>query len=150
MKYRKLDPDGDYQFGNVGEFMQDIPLAVVQAIYTRLLLFTGEWFLDSNEGTPYAEQIEGFGTQGTRDPAIQARILGTPGVKEILSYSSALSPARRFTVNALVDTIFGNVVVDFAMPTGVPAPSPPPPPNSRVTETSDPRVTETGDLRVVE
>jgi hypothetical protein len=127
MKYRKLDADGDYQFGVQAEFLKDTPLTVAQAIYTRLLLHTNEWFLDSTEGTPYAEQIEGFGTQSTRDPAIQSRILGTPGVEELLSYSSALSTDRRFTVNARVLTIYGQVQAVFAMPTPA-APSPPVPP----------------------
>jgi len=132
MKYRKLDADGDYQFGNGAEFLKDSPLTVAQAIYTRLLLHTGEWFLDSTEGTPYVEQIEGFGTQATRDPAIQARIVGTLGVEELLSYSSALSADRRFTVNARIETLFGQVQAAFAMPTTVtappPTPVPPPPP----------------------
>lgn len=128
MKYRKLDADGDYQFGNGAEFLKDTPLAVAQAIYTRLLLHTNEWFLDSTEGTPYAEQIEGFGTQATRDPAVQSRIIGTPGVQELLSYNSALSKEREFTVNARVDTLFGQVQAAFAMPTGGSSPPPPPPP----------------------
>jgi hypothetical protein len=148
MKYRKLDADGDYQFGVQAEFLKDTPLTVAQAIYTRLLLHTNEWFLDSTEGTPYAEQIEGFGTQSTRDPAIQSRILGTPGVEELLSYSSALSADRRFTVNARVLTLYGQIQITLAMPS--PTPSPAPSPFLRITEADEDRVTEDDVLRAVE
>ena len=57
MKYRKLDANGDYLFGGSGEFFVDSPDAVRQAIQTRLLLLTREWFLDAQEGTPYDPDI---------------------------------------------------------------------------------------------
>lgn len=107
MKYRKLDANGDYQFGNEGGFFVNDPAGVAQAIQTRLLLMTDEWFLDSNEGTPYDPSIRGYGTAATRDPAIIDRILGTTGVRSLLQYSSSVDAARRFQVTALVDTIYG-------------------------------------------
>lgn len=112
MKYRKLDANGDYIFGGSGEFFVDSPDAVRQAIQTRLLLLTKEWFLDSQEGTPYDPEIVGYGTQATRDPAIRDRILGTPGVQELLVYSSSVEPrTRKFTVSAVVLTQFGQAPV---------------------------------------
>lgn len=118
MKYRKLDENGDYQFGNSGEFFTDSPDGVAQAIQTRLLLMTNEWFLDSNEGTPYDPSIVGYGTAATRDPAIIDRILGTPGVSEILRYSSSVDRQRTFRVDALVSTIYGQAAVQALI--GVP------------------------------
>lgn len=107
MRYRILSPDGDHQFGRVGIFHDNTPQAVVQAILTRLLLWTGEWFLDDREGTPYEDRILGYGTQGTRDAAIKERIVLTPGVVQILSYASSVDASRKMTVSATVQTDFG-------------------------------------------
>jgi hypothetical protein len=72
MIYRKLDADGDYTFGlQGGNFYKNNPEAVGQAVKTRLSLIQGEWFLDTNAGTPYNSQILGAGTVGTYDHAIQ-------------------------------------------------------------------------------
>lgn len=113
MRYRALSPDGDYQFGRSGLFLTNSPEAVAQAINTRLLLWAGEWFLDTKEGTPYREGILGYGTQGTRDVAIRERLLSTPGVNSLLSYASSVDPAsRKMTVSARVDTIYGAVPIN--------------------------------------
>lgn len=107
MRYRALDAAGDYTMGAAGQFLKDSPSCVAQAILTRLRLWAGEWFLDLSEGTPYKEQVLGYGTQGTRDLAIKERILGTPGVTELLSYSSSVSPDRKMQVVARVQTQYG-------------------------------------------
>lgn len=110
MRYRKLSPEGDYVFGaGLGEFLVDVPEAVGQAVGTRLLLASGEWFLDVNEGTPYATQILGTGTQQLYDQAVQERILDTPDVTGILKYSSTLDSKRKLTINCTIDTEFGIV-----------------------------------------
>lgn len=115
MKYRKLDANGDYLFGGSGSFFENSPDGVAQAIRTRLLLLTKEWFLDANEGTPYDSDIVGYGTANTRDPAVIDRILGTPGVQEIARYSSSVTQARAFRVDALVNTIYGTTAVQVTL-----------------------------------
>jgi hypothetical protein len=109
MRYRALDANGDSTFGSGRTaFLVNSPAAVAQLVQTRLLLMTGEWFLDTTEGTPYSTEILGRGTTTTYDPAIQDRILGTEGVISIDTYSSDLNRAtRRLTVNATISTIFG-------------------------------------------
>lgn len=111
MKYRALTATGDYAFGNTPLFYKDSPEAVAQAILTRLRLATGEWFLDTTEGTPYREQILGYQRNGAADLAVQARILETPGVTGITSYSSSISPERKFTVAAVVATEYGSTSI---------------------------------------
>lgn len=115
MRYRQLGAEGDYQFGRSGLFLINSPAAVAQAIKTRLKLWTGEWFLDSEEGTPYATEILGTGTSDTRDLAVRSRILDTVGVKEITDYSSSMSPTRQFVVSVTVATIYGStsLIVEF-------------------------------------
>lgn len=112
MRYRALDENGDYTFGQGnGNFLVNSPACVAQAVKTRLLLLTGEWFLDTADGTPYAEDILGKSNQLTRDSVIRARILGTEGVTEIVEYESSLSPNRDFTVTARINTAFGQTTV---------------------------------------
>lgn len=113
MRYRKLDQNGDYQFGNGGaDFWKDQPEAVAQSVQTRLFLFRGEWFLDSTEGMTWKTEVLGVRTANTRDPAIRRRVLGTTGVKAITAYSSNLNrDTRAFSVNLTIDTIYGAATV---------------------------------------
>lgn len=113
MRYRALDENGDYSFGNgSANFLVDSPDAVAQLVLTRLKLWTGEWFLDTTEGTPYKTQVLGKGTNATRDIAIQERILDTQGVKGIVDYASIVDPSTRaFTVAATIDTIYGQTTL---------------------------------------
>lgn len=108
MRYRALSPTGDFVFGQGStEFLINSPEAVAQAVQTRLKLAQGEWFLDLDEGTPYATEILGEGTQNLYDQAIQDRILGTEGVNSIDEYSSVLDSDRKLIVSCTISTIFG-------------------------------------------
>ena len=52
MKYRKLDENGDYSFGNNSlDFISDAD-AIAQAIKTKILLFYGEWWENTAIGIP--------------------------------------------------------------------------------------------------
>lgn len=105
MLVRTLDPTGDYQ---LGQFMQNTPAAVAQAVKTRLALWEGEWFLDQTAGTPYIQSILGKGSN--YDAEIQAVILGTDGVTEIVSYSSNVTN-RGLYVEATIDTVYGQTTL---------------------------------------
>jgi hypothetical protein len=123
MRYRKLDENRDMTFGrSAGNIYHDQVDAVGQAILTRLLLFTGEWFLDRTEGTPWGgfpfnRQVVEQGrilaehTQLSRDAAIKDRVISTFGVLAISNYGSSFDPTGRgFSVNMTVDTIYGSVL----------------------------------------
>ncbi len=109
MLYRKLDENGDYSFGRgTVDFWRDVPDAVAQSVRTRLHLEQGEWYLDSQEGTPWRTQVLGKRTENTRDLMIQMRVTETPGVNELVSYSSDLNrDTRGFSVGLTIDTIYG-------------------------------------------
>lgn len=112
MRQRAFRPDGDYDFGSGRPLLVDSPQCVAQAVMTRLNLQTGEWFLDSNEGTPYDGQILGHNTAATRDLALRIRILETPGVVQIDEYLSFVDPTDRTMVMACsVDTLYGTADV---------------------------------------
>lgn len=111
MLYRQLDANDDYAFGYNQVWLQDSPATVAQAVLTRMRLYTEEWFLDFTEGLDKS-LILGYGTQGTRDLAIQSRITGTPGVLSIVSYSSSVDDTRTFIVNVTIDTIYGQTTIE--------------------------------------
>lgn len=113
MRYRQLDSSGDYMLNS---FLQNSPECVGQAVLTRLELGTGQWFLDITEGTPWNTQVLGKYTTNLYDPAIKDRILGTPGVLELQSYSSARNPdTRQLTVAATISTIYGVTSIETTL-----------------------------------
>jgi hypothetical protein len=134
VRYRKLDPDGDYLTGHgTADFYYNQPEAVGQAVLTRMLLFEGEWFLDLGEGTPWGGfplnqevvrrgQILGANTRLTRDVALQTRALGTRGLSSIANYGSQVDPnTRRFGVQMSINTIYGQAQLGAKFPTTAPA-----------------------------
>ena len=75
-------------------------------VLTRLKLLKGEWFVDVSQGIAWLTDVVGVRTAGTRDRAIRNCILGTQGVKSIVSYSSSVV-GRAFTASVTIDTIYG-------------------------------------------
>jgi hypothetical protein len=113
MRYRKLDINGDFTFGQgAGNFYVNTPAAVAQAVKTQLGLIEGEWFLDTTLGTPYNSKILGAGHISTYDAAIQEVIMNTQGVTKIIQYSSNYNPStRQARVSVTLDTLYGSVTL---------------------------------------
>lgn len=113
MKYRKLDSAGDYTLGSGADFFVNSPEAVAQAVKTRLALWTGEWFVDVTDGTPWDTEILGKRLQSKNpDSAIKRRILETDGVLEITDYTSAFDgETRKFSVTATINTAYGTATI---------------------------------------
>lgn len=116
MRVRPLSPTGDYTFGQ--PWLVNSPQAAAQVISTRLKLWLGEWFIDTTDGTPWATQVLGERYNRTPDAAIKRRILGSPGVLSIVSYSSTFSGGARrtLTVQATVQTVFSVTPVTVSVP----------------------------------
>ncbi|WP_286963832.1 hypothetical protein [Methylobacterium sp.] len=108
MRIRKVSADGDMCFGgDQASIWRDVPEAVGVLVEARMNLWQEQWWLDRTEGTPYEQQVLGKRTEGLRDPALQARILDTPGVIEIEAYSSVLDrQTRALTVAATIQTVY--------------------------------------------
>lgn len=108
MRIRKLDADGDRLFGHSqGDFFVNSPEGVAQCVLTRLKLYVGDWFLDTSDGTPWYTRVFGKRTESVRDAVIKSRILGTPGVTGIISYSSQVSrDLRHFAIQCQVSTAY--------------------------------------------
>lgn len=93
-----LNDNGDIAFDNgsaplvTDEQKQD----VAQRLLIKLRTFLGEWFLDTNIGVPYIQQIFGKGRQRSAiDVIFQTQILEEPDVLEIVEFNSTLDPATR-------------------------------------------------------
>ena len=95
MRYRKLDDSGDFMFGHgQADFHHNTPETVAQAVATRLRLFSGEH------------------TAQTYGPALRERILDTEGVTGLAAFETVYDgEARRLTVNATIETVYGEAVV---------------------------------------
>lgn len=113
MKYRREDDSGDYTFGQGDNtFLTDTLEAVAQAVKTRFALWTGEWFLDVTEGTPYRESILGKHKSDAYNMVVRERILGTPGVTEILEFTTEYNgDTRRVVFTATINTLYGETTV---------------------------------------
>jgi hypothetical protein len=113
--YRILDKNNDYSFGNSQlDFYKDSPEAVGQAVETRLLLWLGEWYLNTDDGTPYLQGVLGKHLLSVIDATIQDRVLGTENVNDISNYQSSIDPvARALTVSFSIDTAFGPTAIQI-------------------------------------
>lgn len=109
MIVRRLDDNHDMTFGQgLANFAADAE-SVAQRVQTRLLLLLNEWFLDTDAGVPYLQELM---TKPANLPLAEAEIkraiLETDGVAVIRSFSLSLNrDARRLTVAATVTNIYG-------------------------------------------
>lgn len=122
MIYRMLSPttdgagSGDYSFGNgLSNFVTGIN-AVAQAVYTRLYLLYGEWWENTEDGTPFWQKIIGVSGKPQNIAAIdlifQTRISETKGVKSIVNYSSTWdSSTRKYNFTCTIDTDYGTTTL---------------------------------------
>lgn len=86
---------------------------VRQQLLIKLKLWQGEWFLDTEFGTPYLQKI--LGKQLTLSGALAAlrkSILEVEGVRQILSFSyKFITATRKLEVEFTADTPHGIVEV---------------------------------------
>lgn len=113
MHYRKLDANGDMVFGRGRDDYLSGEEAVAQSVLTRLRLWRGEWYLDTEEGTPYPAEVLGKDTEASSIAALQSRVLDTLGVKRIVEIGASHDPdMRKASISMTLDTIYGEVTVN--------------------------------------
>ena len=116
MKYRALDVNEDYSFGQGSTSFLSETDAVAQAIYTRLRLFLEEWWEDTGDGLPYFQSIAGaYLSRGKQlvDSIIQKRIQGTKGVTDVYEFVSTYDPdTRHYSFQCKVNTIYGSISLE--------------------------------------
>jgi DNA-binding phage protein len=78
------------------------PEQVAQSLKIRLLSYLGEWFLNTNDGTPYFQSILGQIYRPQNASAIiRKRILDTEGVDKLLKFDFNLTN-RKLSISASV------------------------------------------------
>lgn len=82
---------------------------VAQQIKVTLLLFLGEWFLDTSFGVPYFEDILVKSPKwGTVNAVLRARISNVPGVTRIRRLTLDMNRAtRELSVTFEAETLYG-------------------------------------------
>lgn len=110
MRYRKLDDDGDYGFGQgQNNFHINTPEGVAQAVMTRLKFWVGEWFADTSDGTGWTTDVLGKYTDHLFELMIRQRILSTQGVLRIDSFNSQFNgETRTLSIQSTITTIYGS------------------------------------------
>ena len=120
VSYRKLDEYGDYTFGHgMADFYKDAA-AVAQAVKTHLLLLYGEWWEDTEDGTPLFQEIL---RRSMSDKSVQAvdlivkdRILDVDGVDAITKYISTVNKRTRvYEAEVELATIYGEASLTFSI-----------------------------------
>lgn len=89
----QLDENGDLDFSEGGLRSRS---NVRQRLITRLRSYQGEWFLDTDVGTPWFQRILGKGRRlGQVTSIFRKRILETEGVLSIEDLSVDYNPSTR-------------------------------------------------------
>ena len=114
MTVRKLDDSGDIATSGT-QFISD-QREIAQTIDTRLGLFTGEYFRDILDGTPWFQSILGKGQSlEIKDASIKRRVLQTDGVTSIYEYNSDFDLSDRgYTISMGVVTPFGQDIITLS------------------------------------
>lgn len=82
---------------------------VAQRLKIRLLSFRGEWFINTEYGVPYWQEILGKKPGKSRvDNIFQEQILLEDGVKEIVTFSSTFIN-RQYSLTFSVKVVSGEV-----------------------------------------
>lgn len=110
----KLNDAHDLDVSTLDFVLIDSAAQVRQQLLIKLKLWRGEWFLDTEFGTPYLQEI--LGKQLTLSGsliALRKSILEVPGVRSIKEFKYNFSNVeRKLTVTFVADTPFGLVEVN--------------------------------------
>lgn len=109
MLVRRLDDNHDMTFGQGIANMALDAESVAQRVTTRLLLLLNEWFLDTDAGVPYLQEVAiKPANLPLAEAVIKRTILETEGVLEIRSFNLTLNrETRRLTIAATVANVYG-------------------------------------------
>lgn len=109
MRVRKLSGTGDSTFGSgLLNYWINTPEAVAQTVQTSLLLWYGEWYVDTTLGMPWIQGVLGKHSQSTADLTVQDYVLNIIGVTNIENYQSTDLTARRiYSASLLLNTVYG-------------------------------------------
>ena len=107
----KLNGNHDLDLSNLT--LTDGAERVRQQIKVTLLTFLGEWFLNTDHGVPYFEQIlKKAPSRAAIEAVIRAKVKDVPGVVSVSEMRQLLdSPGRRLAIHAKAHTNEGLVEI---------------------------------------
>lgn len=111
MLVRRIDGNHDMTFGHGIADMAVEAEACAQNVKTRLLLLQQEWFLDTDAGVPWRQDIMVKPANlALAESIVKRTILETEDVSELRSFSITFDRnTRRLTISATVANIYGSV-----------------------------------------
>ena len=91
--------------------------SLAQRLKIRLAMFKGEWFLDTDFGIPYFQEIFVKGmTKDQLDAIFMAKIRATPSILALSSFSSTLVGASRaYQMQFTVTTTNGTQAITLVL-----------------------------------
>lgn len=94
---------------------------VAQRLKITLYTFLGEWFLDTDVGVPYFQQVFGkVRSKAAIDTVFQNIIAADPGVVEIREFTSSMSAGDRgYSMTFKVRVADGSVTDDLTITVGL-------------------------------
>jgi hypothetical protein len=96
------------------------PIGLKQRLKIKLLTFKGEWFLNTNYGTPYFQEIFGKGrVKSTIDLLFRTLIKEDNDVVEILRFDSTLTAQRVYSLSFTVTSVEGQTLEINELEVGV-------------------------------
>lgn len=108
-----LDTTHDIRISALDIALVDQAEQVRQQLLIKLRLWTGEWFLDTEFGTPYLQSV--LGKQLTLSGAVAAirkSILEVDGVRSLVAFSYKFdNAARKLNITFEADTPYGIIEV---------------------------------------
>lgn len=117
MRYRALDKNGDYSFGNNSQDYLSGVDAIAQAIKTKILLFYGEWWENIGIGIPMFQSIIGQANPEMLKTSvsllIEQRILE---IEEVVSVENTVVTieGRKLSFEVTVNTRDEQITVEVA------------------------------------
>ena len=114
MTIRKLEDDGD--IATSGTQFVNGQTEIAQNVSSRLKLFSGEYFRNILDGTPWFSRILGKGQGvGVRDAAIKRRVLQTQNVSSVYEYDVDFDlQTRVYSVEIGIVTPFGQDIITLS------------------------------------
>ncbi len=118
---RALDANGDWTWGRGKNDYLQRNAAIEQNIQTRLLSFLGDCYFKINDGIDWFTFMGSKGSQNqvALNLAINATILNTEGVVDLVQVSLNIDSARKITISYTVTTIYTGVLGPTATVSGV-------------------------------
>ena len=110
MKFRRLNKNHDWTFGNGTSNYADGNEAIMMNCKTRLLSFVSDWFLDQNQNIDWFTILGQKNNEETIRNEVERVCLNSEGIVNVVSIDIVKSTNRSASIEIVVDTIFSEAL----------------------------------------